>query len=142
MTNITFKFRRSSRPGKPPADIRTAKVSLPDTANHFFDDGKALKGGFVVPIGFYNAVKFEAVAILNYLAEANEYDAADLFGPDYWDQLQPFEQRLVDPILKTLIAEGGLPLRVVNPSRPYPVLYRLDLDHEALVKRNQDGFSK
>jgi hypothetical protein len=138
-TSTTVQAQGNVR--KPLADIRTAKRSEPDTSNHFFSDGKALDGGFVVPIGFYNTVKLETISILNYLAEANEYDGEDLFGSEFFNQLQPFEQRLVDPVLKTLIAEGDVPLRLANPARTYPVLYQLDVGHATLVKRSEDGYT-
>ncbi len=119
---------------KPMPDIETAKGSEPDTSNHYFDDGKSLVGGFVVPIGFYNAVKFEAIAILIYLNAVDEYDAEDLSGSNFWHQLQPYEQRLVDPILKTLIQAGELPLKVAAPYRSFPVSYVLDLRPETRVR--------
>jgi hypothetical protein len=134
MQTIESTVQVQAHVSKPLAYIRTAKRSEPDMSNHYFYDGKTLEGGFVVPIGLYNTVKFEAIAILNYLAEGNEYDAEDLFGPGYWDQLQPYEQRLIDPCLLTLVAAGELPLEVANPGFAYPVLYRLDLRHETLVK--------
>ena len=125
--------------GKARADIRTVQDSQADTANHFFDDGKAVEGGLVVPIGLYNSVKFQSIAILDYLSADAEYDAEALYGAQHWDQLQPYEQRLVDACLKTLIADGDVPLEVADPSCAYPVRYRLDLNHETLVSRFTEG---
>lgn len=127
--------------GKARADIRTVKDSQADTSNHRFDDGKAVEGGFVVPIGLYNSVKFQSIAILDYLSADAVYDAEALYGAQHWDQLEPYEQRLVDACLKTLIADGDVPLEVADPSCVYPVLYRLDLNHEALVSRFTEEYA-
>lgn len=138
---IIFKTKDGNcSSGKALADIRTAKKSQADTENHFFDYGKALEGGFVVPIGFYNSVKFQCIEILNYLSAAAQYDAEALYGAVNWDDLQPYEQRLVDACLKTLIAEGDVPLEVAESSRAYP-LYCLDLSHETLVTRSTKEYA-
>ena len=132
---ITYKTKDGKlSTGKPLADIRTAKESVADTKNHIFDDGKAIEGGFVVPIGFYNYVKFRCIEILDYLSAVAEYDAAALFGQEYWYDIQPREQRLIDACLQTLIADGDVPLEIADPSLAYPK-YRLVLDHETLVTR-------
>lgn len=139
MTILTNKNGTRSS-GKALADIRTAKKSEADTENHFFDDGKAIEGGFVVPIGFFNSVKFQCIEILFYLSADAQYDAVALYGEQHYDQLHPCEQRLVDACLKTLIADGDVPLEIVDPSRAYPH-YRLVLNHETLVTRSTKEYA-
>ena len=137
MNNLTSKNSNRTT-GKPLADTRTATKAQADTKNHYFDDGKAIEGGFVVPIGFYNSVKSQCIAILPYLSAAAQYDAVALYGEAYWDGLQPCEQRLLDACLKTLIAERDVPLEVDLPSGSFPVFYQLVLGHETLVTRSTD----
>lgn len=63
------------------------------------------------------------------------YTLEEICGPDYWDRLNPGEQKLAGKVMKALVFAGDVPYRHVPGIHEYPMRYAL-IDGYSSLERN------